>query len=546
MRASTTTPAVLLALLAACCLGLGQIRASSATYDEPVHLAAGYTDLVSGRYRLNAMDHPPLAEMWAAAPLLLLRPNTFPAHPDWLSARVYHYGDLFLYHNRVSAEKLLGWARLWNLATLTALLAGALVLWAGRLEPTAGPWAAALCLGFCVPWFSNAALVTTDALSAALFFTVCALLSVPRRTALIWAAVGLALGAALAAKFNMIVLPVLAMVALAAQARLDRESRPRPAELALAAAVALLVLAACYRLGFVGLFLRGMTATLSRLAGDRPSYLHGSYSNSGWLWYFPVAILIKTPLPLLLLGGYGAWLALRRARGEAVWLLLPPLGYLLVSMTSRTQIGYRHILPIYPFLCLWAALGAARLWALGAKGRGMLAAAGLWLAVGVGRAVPHTLAYFNEFVPSGRAHEWLADSNLDWGQDLPALARELAARGDPAVVLSYFGTAAPAAYGIRYVPLAMSSVLERTGGASLSPSPPLLVAVSATNLVGVYFRDHSVFAWLRSRTPAAVCGGSIFLYDLSADADGRARLAELMKKSGMAEQARAVLERPAP
>ena len=139
------------------------------------------------------------------------------------------------------------------------------------------------------------------------------------------------------------------------------------------------------------------------------------------------------------------------------------------------------------------------------------------------------------------AHEWLADSNLDWGQDLPALARELSLRGSPAVVLSYFGTADPAAYGIRFVPLGLISNVDRPGEAVLAPGAPVLLAVSATNLVGVYFRDHGLFSWLRAKIPAAVCGGSIFLYDLSADADGRMRLAGLLAASGRTGDARVVM-----
>ncbi|OGR46008.1 MAG: hypothetical protein A2X37_09485 [Elusimicrobia bacterium GWA2_66_18] len=538
MRAAETTASILFCVLSASFLGLGSIRSTCATYDEPVHLAAGYTDLVQGRYRLNAMDHPPLAEMWAALPLLALRPNRFSDHPAWLDGRVYHYGDLFLYKNRVPAERLLGAARIWNLATLTALLACALVLWARRLEGAPAAWGAAGALGFCVPWFSNAALVTTDGLSTALFFATCALLASPRRTPLIWAMAGAAAGAALAAKFNMILLPVLVGCALAAEARMDLSRRPRPGELALFFAAALLALAAAYRFTFVGLYAGGLSATLSRLSEGRGAYLHGRYSDSGWLWYFPAAVLVKTPLALLALGGLGAWASLRRPCAQAAWLFLPPLGYFLAALTSKTQIGYRHVLPFYPFLCLWAGLGAARLWDLGAKGRAVLAAAGLWLAVSVGRNHPRHLSYFNEFVRSGRGHDWLADSNLDWGQDLPALARELALRGNPPLVLSYFGSADPQAHGLRYVPLLFMTNTERAGNASLDPRGALLFAVSVTNLLGVYFRDHALLAWLRDRRPVALCGGSIFLYDLTADREGRARLADLLAASGRPGDAR--------
>ncbi|HEX4048365.1 MAG TPA: hypothetical protein VH309_11050 [Elusimicrobiota bacterium] len=540
MKNASLVLAVLCSVLVSTFLGRALIGASSPTYDEPVHLAAGYTDLVDGRYRLNALDHPPLGEMWAALPLLGRRLDRFSSHPAWLGAQVYHFGDLFLYRNREPSQVLLGAARTWSLVTLTLLVASALVLWAWRLDGAPAAWGAAAALAFCVPWFSNAALVTTDAPSAALFFAACAVFAAPRRSAGTWALAGAAAGAALAAKFNMILLPPLAAFALIAETRADQSRRPRPAQLVLAASSALLVLAAAYRFSFVGLYADGLSATLSRLSDGRASYLHGSWSSQGWWWYFPAAVLLKTPLALLLVGGLGGWAALCRKRAEAAWLLIPPVGYFAAALTSKTQIGYRHLLPVYPFLCLWAGLGASWLWKRGPAARAVLAAAGLWLAASVCAASPGYLSYFNELA-RGRGADWLADSNLDWGQDLPGLARALAARGNPPVVLSYFGTGDPEAYGIRYVPLAFITNVERTGNAALAPGSPVIFAISQTNLVGTYYRDHHAFDWLRSRRPVAVPGGSIYLYDLTADGEARARLAALLAGTGRAGDARALL-----
>ena len=73
---------------------------------------------------------------------------------------------------------------------------------------------------------------------------------------------------------------------------------------------------------------------------------------------------------------------------------------------------------------------------------------------------PDYLAYFNQLAggPS-EAYKHLADSSLDWGQDLPALKRWLDREGlqQPGagkVYLSYFGTARPDYYGIKAIPLA--------------------------------------------------------------------------------------------
>jgi hypothetical protein len=61
-----------LAIAAAILLSLPGVFAESPTYDEPYHLAAGYTNLVRGDYRLGP-DHPPLLHVIAALPLLAQR-----------------------------------------------------------------------------------------------------------------------------------------------------------------------------------------------------------------------------------------------------------------------------------------------------------------------------------------------------------------------------------------------------------------------------------------------------------------------------------------
>ncbi len=200
---------------------------------------------------------------------------------------------------------------------------------------------------------------------------------------------------------------------------------------------------------------------------------------------------------------------------------------------------------MYPFLCLWAGLGVPWFWKRGNAAKILLSAFAVWLAVSVCSSSPYSLAYFNELA-RGRGIDWLSDSNLDWGQDLPALARELSSRGNPPVVLAYFGTGDPEAYGIRYIPFAFITNVERLGNSVLTPGAPLFFAISETNLVGTYFSDHHGFDWLRSRRPVAVPGGSIYLYDLSSDVEGRQRIAALLAGNGRAGDARSLLVQSKP
>ncbi|HLB46511.1 MAG TPA: hypothetical protein VJL59_05735, partial [Anaerolineales bacterium] len=100
--------------------------------------------------------------------------------------------------------------------------------------------------------------------------------------------------------------------------------------------------------------------------------------------------------------------------------------------------------------------------------------------------------------------------NLDWGQDLPALARYLSGR---TVHLSYFGQADPRYYGINYDPLPAWPPPPETQFAPADPAPGLY-AISASNLVGVQLADPNTFAYFRDLKPLAVINYSIFIYEV--------------------------------
>lgn len=525
-------------ILAFICLGWGMIRASAPAYDEPVHLASGYSCLVGGPRCLNEMDHPPFGEIWSALPLLWLRPLSFFDSPEWIERRVYHYADLFLYKNRVPAERLLNSARLWCLISWAVLFGAGILEWSSRLWGPRGMAAAGLLFAFCPPLIANAALVTTDAPSAAFYFLTFRLFSFEPRTRLRWVLAGLAMGLGLASKFSMVLLPLVVAAALLLERRIFGGMREGWVNWILMGTATLAALAAVYRVVGLPYYWEGLSATFSRLAEGRASFLFGSYFTQGSLLYFPVALAVKTPIPLLLAAGAGLVASSERGR-DGLWLILPPALYFAAACLSRTQIGYRHILPVIPFLIVMGAGGAARAWGRWPRA---LAALGVWLCAGVLHAHPHHLAYFNEAAGGpGNGYRILLDSNLDWGQGLKALAEELRRRGNPPVFLSYFGMADPSYYGMRYFPLGIVSHVERGGNSEPGDWDPALLAVSATNLQGLYYRDRGVFSWLKSRTPVFTAGHSIFLYDLSADPEGAGRLAYLLEKNGSPGAARRLL-----
>jgi hypothetical protein len=241
------------------------------------------------------------------------------------------------------------------------------------------------------------------------------------------------------------------------------------------------------------------------------AFLMGRYSATGWWYFFPVAIAIKSTPAELLAFALAALQATRRRTwldpARRLWLV--SLGVLLgMGMASKLNIGHRYMLLLYPLAVLLAADTLGQ-FALRRPGRAALAGGVLlaWQAVSAVGIAPHYLSYFNSTIGGPyQGYRYLVDSSLDWGQDLPALRRELEARGYRKVALNYFGTASPRAYGLR-----------STGFSPWDQNREMAecdwLAISATRLQGVYGGSSE----LRRRfeaLPSIRVGYTIFLYDL--------------------------------
>jgi hypothetical protein len=106
--------------------------------------------------------------------------------------------------------------------------------------------------------------------------------------------------------------------------------------------------------------------------------------------------------------------------------------------------------------------------------------------------------------------------------------------------LSYFGAADPHGYGIKYLPFAPSgpygSVTDAPEG--IRREKKIFFAISATNLQGLYYKDHQSFDWLKERAPAAILMDSIWVYDITRDANAHERMAGMYQDVGLAAEAR--------
>jgi len=186
------------------------------------------------------------------------------------------------------------------------------------------------------------------------------------------------------------------------------------------------------------------TGLVGRISLNQPtSFLLGETYVGGRWYYFPVALLIKSQVSTLIAIGVAATLTLRKkAPGVTSHLAFPGICYLIVLAAGDFNIGVRHALVVMLFAL--TAIGAASASA-SPRVQTVFVALALLGAAETAMQFPNTVSFSN-IVAGGypRTHEYLSDSNVDWGQDAERAVRlaRAEAAGEPA--FAYFGTAPPA------------------------------------------------------------------------------------------------------
>jgi hypothetical protein len=266
-------------------------------------------------------------------------------------------------------------------------------------------------------------------------------------------------------------------------------------------------------------YLNGLLITWGMSQG-RLSFLYGQASWVGWWYYFPLAMAFKTPLATLV-GLTAAGMVMlegaRRALASHAWALAAtattPLLYMLAAMHSRLNIGLRHVMPVYPFLFIVLGVAASIAWRWHPRiTAGLIAMLIIGLAGETFSAYPDFIPFFNVAVGGSRGGvNLLGDSNIDWGQDLPALAAWQSQHRDRQLFLWYWSTPDPHYYGIRYNTMALNTA--PVDQEAITKGAPV-VAVGAAVLTDPYSRQAKpwFFASLARQKPIAVLGGSIYLY----------------------------------
>ena len=286
-------------------------------------------------------------------------------------------------------------------------------------------------------------------------------------------------------------------------------------------------------------WLDGLLEFFQHSQDGHAAFFLGEHSYDGWWNYFLVAFLIKTPVGSLILIVasivFWRWGKALDSRA-AIFLLLPVVTFFLATTQAKVDIGLRHILPVYPFLFVLAARLATLQVGPGRLVHLLVGVPLILTAISSLRISPHQLAYFNEIVGGpDHGYRYLADSNLDWGQDLRGVKSYMEKEKLPIIYLSYFGTAPPAYYGILYQYVPGTWPLEWPLPADRVPTdaPRKILAISANNLQELATFNDPLFRWLEARQPMTKIGYSIFVYDLTHDPEGLKDLAVTYDKAGV-------------
>ncbi len=450
--------ALLLAFMAV--LSGGAARQESVTIDEVAHVGAGVSYLQKLDMRLN-IEHPPLAKVLAALPLVANRVHADYSHLSWtfsgksinefLGEWVFGHWLIARWNDPYSTVL---WARLPML--LIALLLGlAIYAWRSPSRGTVVRYGLILAGAFLSKFSSGLLFFVFFAFALSLRWRGVAEQPTEKAERRAWrrrAWRNLAKATLWAALFVYIFYFIFSwhqptdsfsiIPHFPASPLLRRLLMP------------------------LWLYLQGLIL-FALSAGSRPTYILGhAYSHGVW-FYFPVLFILKSPLAFLLLLLLAAVIAValkRRSAGQwsalpsgmelhwrAVWVSL--VVFVAVCTVNRLDISIRHFLIAIALLILLLAPLPRMLQSLrDTNGRG--ARAGIWITIGLAiaslgtavRAYPNYFPFLNVLSLGHPGYLLVNDSNIDWNQALPQVESFVQQHGLSHVLLDEYGFSEPEVY----------------------------------------------------------------------------------------------------
>lgn len=492
---------------------LPRLGSDALTNDEPVEITNGHYYWVQGDIMTPHL-HPPLASALSALPLQFLRLQTPPFNGDPLDR-----AEKFIFQSNRDKLSVITIASR-SVSWLFGLFIGGLLFWITREEPV---WCAATLFFWALdPTFlALAGLAKIELIPDFFFFWVLWLftrdLQDHGRGRSWWA--GLVAGSAIASKYDALMLVPLFIIL--EMLNRDKAVKPKVERWSFGALGVFAGLGLAYlpffvlspqRMDFFSIFHEKFLENIVFARHPFPVYFFGQAGLENHWYYLPIAFLLKEPVTFLFfLSLAGVGIGSKKLQVPP-WCWLPVLG-LGFALLPVTNLGVRYLLPIYPFLFLIAARGVE--WSIReSKGRPLFKAALavilLWQVFSLALNFPHDLSYFNELVLPDKKIHYLADSNLDWGQDAKRLAQTAQQRGWGKVKLAYWGGVDPAVYGLDWEPFQPGDLQK--------PQPGWVYVINAGfyQLAPVAYPTTMAIAesWIKSALPSGKVGDGWYFYEI--------------------------------
>lgn len=604
-------------------LSILNAKNDSMIYDEDAHIPAGYSYLKTFDMRLNP-EHPPLLKDLAALPLLFLDLNFDTTQDFWeqnANDAQWNAGKYFLFNASNNPEKIIFWSRL-PIILIFIFLALFIFKWTWEISSLGAALLAFILFTFDPNILGHNHYVTTDLGIAAfitfVFYYFVKFLKDPSWKNIYWLAGFLAL-VQLTKFSSVLIFPVFGLILFFYSfSLLARHSQNNTFKFKLktfgkylgkflvAFAISLIVVWIAYFLSTfnmpkeklpeivnhyfdkdniqaiyakkvlftlnenaffrpLAIYLFGIVRVFQRVAGGNVTYYFGQVSTEGFLSYFPVVFLLKTPLPTLIFifsaigialynffhrfrknpenqkaSLFSRFTAFVRTHVLESLMLLFIFVYFLTSITGRLNIGLRHLFPVFPFIFI---LTAKTIFAFIKKlhtrkqtrlAYGIVIALGSLLILNTLNAYPSYVSYFN-FLAGGskNGYHYVTDSNADWGQDLKRLKNWIeeynhcALQADPTkcsagkypivqnelitkIRVDYFGLADLNYYlGKYYEPWWGSRRPLETGYYAIS------TLFLQESIYDTRKSDIESYRWLKNKKPYYQVGTSLLIYKIS-------------------------------
>lgn len=534
---------------------------TSATVDEPFHILAGHRHWQCGDFGINP-EHPPLLKLLATAPLNFSQLS----EPPWECGSKFtpkfdgfSYGSSFIVENGV--DRVVITSRV--TASLMSMLLAVLVFLAAW--EMFGRWEALTALAivaFEPSLIAFGSLVLTDmAISATAFGAVYALYRFGKyQTWPRFLLAAFAIGLMLASKHSAVIFVVILFTLFIADAVLFHRPSLRllhrvVLHIAMFGGMFLIGLAILW--SFYGFRYRAIpneTATTISVAdyikengrpesvkgfparvteaishthifpeayvlgmadviawGSRNTVIFGhNYPTGKWFW-FPIALTVKTNIALLFLFPLGLiFLCLDRGKWrEGLFLLLPPVVFLIFASSSDFTNSLRHILPIYGFLIVLSSAGAIWLCRKFNACRYALVALLAFNAAAAVRTAPNYLAFANDL--------WGGYENThriflsDTGQNMKQVSEYLTRENihDCWIVAFVHPEMIRAVQPCRPMPSSMRIMISRD---LIDPVPPVIEGTIVVNERDIPPLGGDEYLPIIKSQPIAFIGGNIFVY----------------------------------